>query len=257
MSKIKQLKQEIEEHINLGEKLYYRMLLDCNAGDESLIKEMKKLKLPYFEGEYEQWYTKSIYILKQTLQERLEDFKLSYKSEHRKEIDFQSYSIYDYLLGIVMKRGEEIIIDRDTAIPKMRNQISIMKSCSDRFDSILYDIKDIVQADLFDDELEAAREINKKGFVRGAGAIAGVVLESHLSTVCEKHSLKIKKTNPSINDYNQLLKDNDIIDTPTWRFVQHLADVRNTCDHKKTIDPKQEAVDELIDGVSRITKTVF
>lgn len=37
----------------------------------------------------------------------------------------------------------------------------------------------------------------------------------------------ITKKNPTINDYNQQLKDSDIIDTTTWCFIQHLADLRN------------------------------
>jgi hypothetical protein len=44
---------------------------------------------------------------------------------------------------------------------------------------------------------------------------------------------------------------------PTWRFIQHLADLRNLCDHKKKRDPKTEDIDELIEGVEKITKTLF
>ena len=47
----------------------------------------------------------------------------------------------------------------------------------------------LVQADLFDNELDAAAELNDKGFRRAAGAVAGVVLEEHLETVCEQHNI--------------------------------------------------------------------
>jgi len=115
----------------------------------------------------------------------------------------------------------------------------------------------LVQADLFDSELEAAKELNKKGFVRGAGAIAGVVLEKHLAQVCENHNVKVSKKNPGINDYNQLLKDNEVIEVKDWRFIQHLADLRNLCDHDKKKEPKKEDIDELIDGVEKVSKTIF
>ena len=137
------------------------------------------------------------------------------------------------------------------------NQLLILESAETRFDSSLFEIKQLVQADLFDSELDAARELNKKGFTRGAGAIAGVVLEGHLLQVCENHNIKIKKKNPTINDYNELLKKNHVIDIPTWRFIQHLADLRNLCNHKKERAPIKEEIEELIDGVEKTTKTVF
>lgn len=114
-----------------------------------------------------------------------------------------------------------------------------------------------MQADLFDSELEVARELNKKGFARGAGAVAGVVLEKHLSEVCDNHNVKILKKNPTINDYNQSIKDADIIEVKDWRFIQRLADLRNLCDHDKKVEPKQEDIEELIMGVEKISKTIF
>ena len=105
--------------------------------------------------------------------------------------------------------------------------------------------------------METAIELNKKGFVRGAGAIAGVVLEGHLSQVCENHELKSRKKNPTINDFNQLLKDEEIIEVKDWRFIQHLGDLRNLCDHKKEKEPSKEDIDDLINGVDKISKTLY
>jgi hypothetical protein len=88
-----------------------------------------------------------------------------------------------------------------------------------RFESSLFDIRQLVQADVFDSEL--------------AGAIAGVVLEKHLAQVCRNHNVTVSKKHPTINDFNGLLKDNNVIETPQWRLIQHLADLRNLCDHNK------------------------
>ncbi len=96
-----------------------------------------------------------------------------------------------------------------------------------RFESSLFDIRQLVQADLFDSELDAARELAKSKFKRAAGAGAGVVLGRHLGQVCDSHSIKISKKSPVISDLNNALKDASVIDVPTWRFVQHLADIRN------------------------------
>ena len=116
---------------------------------------------------------------------------------------------------------------------------------------------EVLQADVFDSELESARELLKKGYIRAAGAIAGVVLEKHLGHVCGKHNLKTRKKHPTINDFNQMLKDNSVIDTAVWRKIQYLGDIRNLCDHNKDRDPKGEEVTSLLDGVEQIIKTLF
>ncbi|EKL9250915.1 hypothetical protein PS300_003081 [Salmonella enterica] len=139
----------------------------------------------------------------------------------------------------------------------METQWHILSSASEKFDSALFDIKEILQADIFDTELDTAKELNKKGFVRAAGAVTGVVLEKHLFHVCNLHKLKTKKAHPSISEYNQLLKDNDIIDTPNWRFIQRLGDLRNLCDHHKEKEPTKSDAEELITGTEKIIKTVF
>jgi hypothetical protein len=161
-------------------------------------------------------------------------------------------------LGLRTTRGGyEVIVDQTAAIPKMKNQNSILVSVEKRFDSALFDIQEVIQADIYDSELSAASDLAKKGFVRGGGAIAGVVLEKHLGHVCSLHGLKSRKKYPSISDFYQLLKENNIIDTAKWRFIQHLGDIRNLCDHNKEREPTNEDVLELIEGVEKVIKTVF
>jgi hypothetical protein len=161
------------------------------------------------------------------------------------------------MIGLQTTRGGIVLTDAKSAFPKFEQQLNILKSAEARLESSLYDMVEILQADFFDDELEAAKELNKKGFVRGAGAVAGVVLEKHLGHVCSKHGLKSARKRPTINDYNQILKDSDVIDTPTWRFIQHLGDLRNLCDHNKDREPKKEEVEDLMTGVSKTIKTLF
>ena len=112
-------------------------------------------------------------------------------------------------------------------------------------------------ADVFDSEIDSARELCKKGFYRAAGAICGVVIEKHLSEVCTQRQIKVSKKHPVINDYNELLKSNNVIDIPTWRNIQRLADLRNMCDHHKDIEPTKDNIEELIAGTDKIIKTIY
>jgi hypothetical protein len=109
-----------------------------------------------------------------------------------------------------------------------------------------------------DSEIESARLLKKNGFLRAAGAVAGVVIEKHLAQVCQNHnSVKITKQRPTIADFNDALKMADVIDTPRWRSIQHLGDLRNLCDHNKDREPKPDEVDDLLDGTEKIIKTLF
>ena len=186
-SKFAVLKKELKDLIHRGDLLYYAMADAQDKLPEDFKVELKKsdIKLPNFENEYDSWYSEALSVAKQLLPDRLDDFVKQYKNEKRKEIDFLTYAISDYLLGLRTTRGGgyQVVADQTAAIPKMKNQNSILASAEKKFESSLFDIQEILQADIYDSELEAARELAKKGFTRGGGAIAGVVLEKHLGHV--------------------------------------------------------------------------
>jgi len=78
-----------------------------------------------------------------------------------------------------------------------------------------------------------------------------------LGKVCAHHGLKSRKKNPSISDFYQLLKENGTIDTAQWRFIQHLGDIRNQCDHPKEKEPTKDEIVDFLVGVEKVIKTVY
>ncbi len=242
--KLRKIKSDLNKLIKKGEKLYLALVIK-NTPDlrkryqegngTSLIK-----KLPDFSEDYQEWYSESVVLIKQLLPSRVDDFIDYYRPRYKRrkeDITYENYTISDCLYGLSVTKGvdwnKQEIAGPSAAIPKFKQQLEIVKSLNKRFESTLFDIGKIVQADLFDNELEAAEELGNKGFFRGAGAIAGVVLEGHLKSVCKNHNITIRKKRPKISDYNQLLKDNKVINVAEWRKIQYLADVRNLCNHKK------------------------
>lgn len=233
---------------------------------EAIFKKMKDNKnLAQLRQDFEMWYSESYAIIKIILPDRISDFSKMYYEDKKKE-GLKTY--FQYTPSTIIKGdidfsitefGDNVIPPKviDIAKSVFDSQIGILKSCEKRFKSSLFDIKQLLQADIFDSELDAARELNKKGFVRGAGAMAGVVIEEHLSQICNNHKITILKKHLTINDLNQLLKDNGVIEIPTWRFIQNLADLRNLCDHKKQQEPTKEQIEELINGVEKIIKTLY
>ena len=227
-------------------------------GEEA--KKIRKL-LPSFAETYQPWYSEAKALVRQLLPDRLSDFVSYYeKPKGRKNITYENYSVSDCLQGLSVTREHGLsthkIVGPDAAIPQLRQQLAILNSVKARFESSLFDIRQLVQADLFDSELDAAEELVKKKFARAAGALAGVVLEKHLALVCNNHGVTTAKKAPTISELNDALKAADVIDVPQWRFVQHLADIRNLCDHAKKAEPSPEQVGDLVAGVMKITKTL-
>ncbi|MFA6897143.1 MAG: hypothetical protein WCQ96_02580 [Patescibacteria group bacterium] len=269
ISNIEKYKNDLDRLISSGDLLfnsiyyeYYPEMFDQqirkSIKDEAKIEELKKSFISFLDN-YQSWYSESLGIIKFLLPDRLNDFvKLYEKPKSRKSIEYGNYVIEDLLQDLVVTFSDgKRKVGPEAAVHQFQQQLNIVKSAQRRFESSLFDIKQLIRADLFDSELDAAKELNKKGFMRGGGAVAGVVLEAHLLQVCENHNIKITKGNPAISDLNDLLKKNDIIEVSNWRFIQHLGDIRNKCDHKKNADPTKQEIKDLIEGVEKIIKSIF
>ena len=266
MSNLDRYKKDLESLITTGGQLENSIQAECYPEQfESAVKKQFGAKakevmaaFPPFATTYQSWYSEAKTVIKQLLPDRLADFVRHYeKPKPRKDITFENYRIEDCLQGLSITHGREKVVGPEGAIPHFRQQLAILKAVRARFESSLFDIHQLVMADLFDSELDAAAELAKRKFLRAAGAMAGVVLEKHLVQVCGNHSVKISKKAPGISDLNALLKAATVVDVPQWRFMQHLGDIRNICDHNKTMEPTTEQVADLIAGVAKTLKTLF
>jgi len=258
-SNLTKFQKDIDVLLDKSKRLQIGFLNDTGQLDKIEDKDqiIEKNKPLEFKRNYEVWYTEAYQVIKQIIPDRLTDFVLLYKNEKRKQLDPGTYTISDAIIGLTASRGNEIIADAKSAFPRFQQQVDILKSAKRKFESSLFDIKQIIQADMFDSELQAANELSKKGFLRGAGAICGVVLERHLNQVIENHKITISKKNPTIADLNDLLKKEEIIETQDWRFIQHLGDIRNLCDHSKEREPQKDDIEDLLRGTDKIIKTIY
>lgn len=114
--------------------------------------------------------------------------------------------------------------------------------------------KKIITADLLDSELSQAELLYKHDFYRAAGAIAGVVLERYLKTLCDVNQIDIGENDTIEPLATKIYKSQKIpeFDLTLFKSIQHLASIRNKCDHPKD-EPKQHEVRELLDKVKKIT----
>jgi hypothetical protein len=268
ISNLEKYKKDLESLIKRGGSLGFALSYEQDeagfakqARDQLGDKAEAFLKgLPSFRDTYQAWYSEAKALIRQLLPDRIEDFARLYeKPKSRKEITYENYSIEDCLQGLNVTRGylKEKVVGPEAAIRRIEQQVAFVHAAKARFESSLFDIRQLLQADLFDSEIDAASHLLKNKFARAAGALGGVVLEKHLGEVCSSHNVVLRKKDPTISDLNDALKGASVIDTAQWRFVQHLGDIRNLCDHSKTTEPTGEQVKDLLDGVAKVTKTIF
>ena len=107
--------------------------------------------------------------------------------------------------------------------------------------------RSMVQAEVFDNELEQARELQSNGFTTAAAVVAGVVLETTLRELCDRESIpngKLDKMNADLakaGDYHKLIQ----------KRITALADIRNSAAHGKPAEFTSNDVEDMIRDVER------
>jgi hypothetical protein len=222
--------------------------------------ELFRKSLPVFKDSYQYWYSSALAVVKFFLPDRLNDFTRLYEQpKNRRDVQKDNYTIEDYLKDVKLTggyEGKKVIAGPADALPAFEQQLNILNSVSERFTSVLFDLRQMVQAELLDKELDQAELLLKNKCYRASGIICGLVLEKHLAQMCINHRLKPGRKTPSIHDYNDLLKKEEVYDFQTWRHIQILGDIRKLCEHAKNREPIPQEINDMIIGVDRVIRTV-
>lgn len=208
---------------------------------------------------YQNWYSRATKLIELLGPDRVDEFRSYYCIDPKRKVrDALNYVIQDYITGVSADTNlnNQPLWDIHSVVSlRIYNQIQILLSLESRLGSVIADVRGHILAEIEDNELDAARKLLKVN-IRAAGAVASVVLESHLQRVAANHGVKISKKDPTISDLNDPLKNSGVYDLPTWRKVQHLTDLRNLCDHKKSREPAEQEVVELISGVASLVRNI-
>jgi hypothetical protein len=159
MNNLERHRKDLDRLLSRGMDLHNAMVVQTLPArkDELGLSEQEMKKLPSFTFEYQAWYSEALAMVSQLLPDRVDDFVSYYKPlRPRKEITFANYTISDCLQGLELTRTGSKIASPASAIPAFQQQLRIVDAINRRFDSSLFDVRAIVQADLFDEELDAA-----------------------------------------------------------------------------------------------------
>ncbi|MGL1933127.1 MAG: hypothetical protein OCC45_15440 [Desulfotalea sp.] len=109
-------------------------------------------------------------------------------------------------------------------------------------DGFLTSIKKLVQAEVFESELEQANELLGNGYKLASAVVAGVVLETSLRDMCDSEEI----THGKLDSMNSQLAKAGVYSKLQQKRITALADIRNSAAHGKTDEFNNDDVKNMI-----------
>jgi len=194
---------------------------------------------------YQKFYSAGLFFIKEFLPEKESEFSQFYASKN--------YSGVEGVLDYLQFRRSQHIGDKEEILERFLDRFEIQRSIVSSIPYIIkikeMNLREIISADFIDREIGEAVFLFEKGHYRAAGALAGVALEQKLKTLCDKYQIQYLKKD-TIEPLAQKLYSNQKIDVTQLKNIQHLASIRDKCDHPSDIEKGE--VKELIERIKKI-----
>lgn len=128
----------------------------------------------------------------------------------------------------------------------MLQLMAVFQAAREDFDGGYFaSVRSLVQAEVFSTELDQASELLRAGFFSAAAVIAGVVLETSLRELCDRHGLPTATLNPM----NQDLAKAGVYNKLEQKRITAFADIRNNAAHGHPDQFSEKDVREMISGI--------
>ena len=142
----------------------------------------------------------------------------------------------------------------DTNISILNRLISILRAAEDDLkNGFLITIKQLVQADVFDSELEQAKSLLQNGYKNAAAVIAGTVLETAIKEICLNNGIELDRK--KLTHLNDELAKAGIYNKLQQKQITALADIRNNAAHGDYDQFTQEHVERMIEDIEKFLLT--
>ncbi|KAF0200702.1 MAG: hypothetical protein FD173_2254 [Gallionellaceae bacterium] len=112
----------------------------------------------------------------------------------------------------------------------------------------IFSIRSLVQAEIFDSELEQAGELLRAGYVGAAAVIAGVVLETALRDSCSQRSIDMGK----LDKMNADMAKAGVYSILVQKQITAFADIRNNAAHGNYEKFNNDDIVSMISRIERI-----
>jgi hypothetical protein len=127
--------------------------------------------------------------------------------------------------------------------------LAVLRAAKEDYEGgYLSKIRHLIQAEVFDSELEQSSELLAHGYTTAAAVIAGVVLETGLREMCADNGLGIGK----LDKMNADLTKAEVYSKLVQKQITAIADIRNSAAHGKTNQFGPADVSNMIRDVQNI-----
>jgi hypothetical protein len=124
----------------------------------------------------------------------------------------------------------------------------VFKAAKSDFDGgYLSSVRVLVQAEIFESELEQAKELLKSGYKTASAVITGIVLETGLRELCDTNTIDHGK----LNKMNADLAKAGIYGQLEQKRITTLANIRNSAAHGNPDEFTADDVSDMIRDVER------
>lgn len=205
--------------------------------------------------------------------QQADDVASTVKTTHYQQFGSDTSVAQDALLGWVVKvknllikvGGEdcvhykEFVKSEDQSswsgnLSRFNAQKAILAAAKEDFDGgYLSSYKAIVQADVFDTELEQASELLLSGYYSAAAVIAGVVLETALRELCDREGIPVGK----LDKMNADLAKGAIYSKVTQKQITAYAGIRNSAAHGNSSEFTKSDVEQMIPAIEQFLSAVL
>lgn len=143
-----------------------------------------------------------------------------------------------------------------TFSPAYRAQGVLRAAREDYCGGHLFQVRRLVEAEIFDGFLEQAEYLLDLGYYQAAAVIAGGVLEDGLRKLCERNGIQIT-AKPKLDTMNADLAKAGMFSTLVQKRITALADLRNKAAHGQWDEFESKDVAEMVAAVRRLMEEHF
>ena len=208
---------------------------------EELINEASFIQS--FSSEESDGFGGTYKVLRGEGKEKYREWKVKTKNLLRLSCGENSVHYKDYVEA-------EKPIGYDTDPDALMRLIPILKAaCDDLKNGFLVSFKQIVQAEVFDSELEQAKSLLDSNYKNAAAVIAGAVLETAIKELCNNNQIDIEKK--KLTRLNDDLAKAGVYNVLQQKQITALADIRNNAAHGNYENFSSEDVQRMIQDIER------
>lgn len=134
--------------------------------------------------------------------------------------------------------------------PVRRGQGILRAALEDFEHGHLFEVRQLLEAEVFADLLEQAAELHRAGYIGPAAVVAGCVLEDGLRRLCQRAGLPLQPK-PKLDQMNADLAKAGVYSKLVQKRLTAIADLRNNAAHGNWAEFDRDDVGEMIDWISK------